>query len=312
MKEAARGLRVSRRWLRVGAVVGALVLFAGAAFVGYVSWKSADSLIHPARNVASATPADVGVAFEDVSFATADDVTLDGWWMTESVEGHNGTVVFLHGYGESKNQSLKVAPFLVAHGYDVLAFDFRAHGESEGDVTTVGLVETRDVEAALLYVASRPEADVDRVALIGFSMGAATALNAAGSLPQVDAVIADSAFATLTNIASNSITHFTGLPKYPYGPLSVMFAGWMVGHDVGDNRPIDRAAALDVPLLVIQGEADTIAFPDDDGRALATAAAAATYWLVPQATHVRAVDVEPESYAARVLDFLGQHVATAS
>lgn len=302
-------MRRARLWRRVAALaLAALVVLAGA-FVSYVSWRSADSLVHPARQVPSHDPAMLGLAYENVTFATSDGLALTGWWMPEQVEGHNGTVVFLHGYGQSRNQSLLVAPFLAAHAYDVLAFDFRAHGESGGDETTVGLVETRDVRAAIDWLLTRDDVDASRIALVGFSMGGATAINAAPEIPEARALVVDSAFASLTNIASNSITHFTGLPRWPYGPLSVLFAGWMVGHDVGDNRPVDVLATLDLPVLVIQGEADTIAYPDDDGRALHGAASAGEFWMVPEATHVRAIDTAPDEYAERVVAFLGRHLA---
>src|SRR5207248_1416848 len=96
--------------------------------------------------------------------------------------------------------------------FDVLAFDFRAHGESQGDHTTVGYDEARDVDAAVSFAAQR---DPQNVALLGLSMGGAAGLNAAPDLPAVRAVVTDSAFATLDDIAANSITHFTHLPKYP-------------------------------------------------------------------------------------------------
>lgn len=299
-----------RRVVRIVAIVVVVLLVVGyGGFVTYVSWKSADSLVHPDRDPITGTPANVGLAFENVTFTTTDGLALSGWWMPEDAPGHNGTVVFLHGYGDNKNQSLKIAPFLVEHAYDVLAFDFRAHGESDGSLTTVGLVETIDVRAAVDYLTERGDVDMERLALVGFSMGAATAINAAPQVPEARAIVADSAFATLTNIASNSITHFTGLPKYPYGPLAVIFAGWIAGHDVGDNRPIDVLRGLDTPILIIQGEADTIAFPGADGGALHSAAAAGELWLVPEATHVRSVELQPEAYAERVVDFLGRHVA---
>ena len=300
-----------RRWVKWAALALALVLLGYAAFVSYVSWRSAESLIHPERERSDETPATFGLAYENVTFPTEDGLSLRGWWMPERGPGHNGTVVFLHGYGDSKAQALEVAPFLLNASYDVLAFDFRAHGESDGDATTVGLVEAEDVRAAIRHLQQRPDADADRIALLGFSMGAAAGLNAAVTLPEVDAIVSDSGFATLTNIASNSITHFTGLPKYPYGPLAVLFAGWMVGHDVGDNRPMDAARALHAPVLVIQGADDTITFPDDDGETLraASAASGSVYWLVPGAKHVQAVRVAPDEYAERVVAFLGAHVA---
>lgn len=297
--------------VRIAAVSVAVLLVLASAFVVFVSWRSAQSLIHPARDQPPDDPSTLGIAYENVSFTTSDGIGLVGWWMPERAPGHNGTVVFLHGYGESKNQSLKVAPFLVDAAWDVLAFDMRAHGDSGGDTTTVGLEETKDVRAAVDHLAARGDVDMSRLALYGFSMGGATAINGAGHVPEARAIVSDSSFATLQNIASNSITHFTGLPKYPFGPLAVLFAGWMAGADVGDNNPVHAIAAQGRPVLVIQGADDTIAYPAGDGEALRDRAPPGSeYWLVPGAKHVRAVDVAPDEYEARVLAFLAKHAAT--
>ena len=283
------------------AVVLALLLVAAGA-VAAVSWQSADKLVHPARDLPQADPAGRGLAYENVTLTTADGLDLSAWWIPANASAR-GTVIFLHGYGDNKEQALFVAPFLHEAGWNVLAFDFRAHGLSEGDETTVGLVETADVRAAYEVAAAR--ADPARVALFGWSMGAATAINAGAEVPEARAIVADSAFATLENIASNSITHFTDLPKYPFGPLAVVFAGWMVGRDVGDNRPIDLVGDLGRPVLVIQGADDTIVYPEDDGAALAARAPpGSAYWLVEGAGHVGAHEAAPEEYRARVLAFL--------
>lgn len=272
-----------------------------------MSWRSADQLVHPGRALGGATPADVGLAYENASFS-ADAGALAAWWVP--AENATGTVVFLHGYGDSKAQAVPLLPFLHEAGYHVVAFDFRAHGESAGDVTTVGLDEVADVRAAIAFAQAKDPAAADDLALLGFSMGAATALNAAAVAPEVDVVVADSAFATLTNIASNSINHFTDLPRFPFGPLSVLMAGWIIGKSVGDNAPVRALASVSAPVLIIQGEEDVIAFPDDDGRALAAAAPPGSQiWLVPGAAHVQAHAVAPAEYEARVATFLAQRLS---
>lgn len=272
-----------------------------------MSWESADKLVHPERRLAAATPADHGIAYREIALRASDGVGLAAWWMPALGEAR-GSVVFLHEYGEQKAQSLVAGPFLHEAGYHVLALDFRAHGASGGGATTVGLDEARDVEAAVAWLLAGPEPE-GRIALVGWSMGAATALNAAPGLPEVDAVVADSGFATLENVAGNSIRHFTGLPRVPFGPLSVTFAGRQVGRDVAENRPIDRIRDAGAPVLVIQGEADTIARAEDDGRALfAAAPPGSELWLVPGAGHVAASAVAPREYEARVLAFLAANL----
>lgn len=290
-----------RAWKVVLALFVVILLLAGGA-VAYVSWRSADSLVHPARAHATRTPADAGPSYEAVGFAATDGVRLAGWWIP--AEHARGTVVFLHGYGESKAQALAYAPFLHNASYNVLAFDFRAHGESAGDHTTVGADEVRDVEGAWAWMRER---GIDRghVALMGLSMGAATAINAAPALPGLRAVVDDSGFATLDNIASHSITHFTDLPQYPFGPLAVLFASRMVHQDIGENQPVRAVRGVHAPVLVIQGGRDDIAFPDVDGRAVFDAAPKGSQWLLePAASHVGAHAANAARYEASVLAFL--------
>lgn len=287
-----------------GVTLAALVLLAGAG-VAAVSWRSADALVHPARDASAQVPA---LPHERVSFAASDGVPLVGWWVPAPEA--RGVVVFLHGYGDSKDQSLPLLPFLHAEGYHVLAYDARAHGESGGDHTTVGLDEVQDVRGALAFAAARDPEAAENLALVGWSMGAATAILAAALEPSVDAVVADSSFATLQNIASNSITAFTGLPKYPFGPLSVTFAGWMVRENVARNAPLHAAPHVAGPMLVIQGLDDTIALPGEDGEAIARAAPAGSQlWLVPGAAHVQAHAVAPGEYERRVSAFLAERLS---
>lgn len=275
--------------------------------MGFVSWRSADELIHPERRLGGATPADVGLSYENASFA-ADAGALAAWWVP--AQNATGTVIFLHGYGDSRSQAVPLMPFLHEAGYHVLAFDFRAHGGSAGDVTTVGLDEVADVEAAIAFARAKDPLASEDLALLGFSMGGATAINAAAISPHVDVVVSDSAFATLTNIASNSITHFTDLPRFPFGPLSVAMAGWMVGKSVRDNAPVHAMARVSAPVLVIQGADDVIAFPDDDGRALADAAPEGSrLWLVAGAAHVQAHGLAQAEYESQVSAFLAEHLS---
>lgn len=296
-----------RRWLRPAAATVAGLLLVGG-LVGAVSYELADRLLHPPRELRDATPAWRGLDYERIGLATDDGVPLVGWWVP--AEEARGTVVFLHGYGASKAQSLAVLPFLHRAGYHVLTFDFRAHGESGGTYTTVGLEEARDVRAAVEWLRGRPEAATDRVALFGWSMGGAAALIAAPDLPEVEAVITDSTFARLDNVVSHSLSAFTGLPHRPFGTLSILFASWMAHRSVTDNEPVGFAQHLGRPLLVIQGDRDPIARAESDGEPLARAAGVfGELWIVPEADHVNARRADPAAYEARVVEFLGRHLA---
>ena len=292
----------SPRMVRISAsALAVLLLLAGVATIG-VSYEAADRVVHPPREHSRATPAHRGLAYQDVAFESSDGVPLVGWWMP----AHEpiGTVIFLHGYTASKSQVLSVAPFLVRNHFNVLAFDFRAHGESGGIFTTLGIDEAQDVRGALDHLAARG-VDMDRVALFGWSMGAAAALHAMPIAPEVRAVVADSSFARLTNVVSSELTRMSELPAYPFVPLILFFASHMTDREPGDNEPEREARAIQRPLLVIQGSKDALAEPEGNGEALARAAGAwADLWLVEGAGHVDARRTNPFEYERRVVSFL--------
>ena len=294
-----------RRWL---AWTFAALLVASGGLVAAISWEGAERAVHPPRHHPPVTPASRGLAFEDVAFATEDGLTLRGWWVPASPGAP--VVVFLHGYGASKAQALSVAPFLHRAGYAVLAFDFRAHGASDGTHTTLGLEEARDLRAALGWLGTRPEADRDRVALFGWSMGAAVALLAGGQLPGVKALVADSAFAALDQVILRVLPAATGLPAFPFATLCVTFASWKVGHSPREARPADAARDLDVPLLIIQGLDDDVA-RESDAEAIHAAAKRSELWLVPGARHTGARHADPAGYEAHVLGFLRDALSAA-
>lgn len=285
----------------------ALLLTAGAG-AGTLSYLAADRLVHPPRELSTATPAHRGLAYEDVSFVTEDGLRLAAWWMPAPADAL-GTVVFLHGYGASKAQSLSVAPFLHRAGYHVLALDLRGHGYSEGGHTTFGIDEAADARAAYAYLAQRGDLDAHRVAFFGWSMGGATALLAASSLPSVRAFVVDSSFARLDNVVANSLSSLTGLPPFPFSPLTIGFASLMTQRQVGDSQPARATNDLSRPVLIIHGQADHLVRHDVDAIELQRAAGArGELWLAPDADHVNARRHHPREYEHRVLAFLATHL----
>lgn len=300
-----RGRQLSR--LVAALLVSAGLLATGA--VAYVGYAAADRFIHPARDTDARTPAIEGLAFTNISFETKDGLKLAGWWIPAPNDPTAPTVIFLHGYGASKAQSLGVASFLHNAGYHVLAFDFRAHGQSEGRFTTVGIDEVDDVRAALDWLASRPDVDASRVALFGWSMGAATALNSAAHDLPIRALVLDSPFASLDVVAARMLTRSTGLPTYPFAAASFVWAQWMTHHAITDDKPVRSAPQVATPLFVIQGQSDSILGTDDGKDVRAAAGANATFWLVPGAGHLDAVNEAPVEYQAKVLGFLARAFA---
>ena len=95
------------------------------------SW-GANALLHPQRRPVTRAP---DRPFEAVEFDGA-GVKLKGWWFHAG--GTRGTIVVLHGVGDNRGASIGIAQRFTARGFDVIAYDSRAHGESGGAACTYG------------------------------------------------------------------------------------------------------------------------------------------------------------------------------
>lgn len=109
-----------------GAVVLALLAYPGVSLI------VAERLTKPYRRALASSPAVFDLDYEDVSFPSAgDDIDLRGWFLP--VAGSDRVVVIVHGRNSNRTgddgQLVSHAAALVDRGYNVLLFDFRAHGE---------------------------------------------------------------------------------------------------------------------------------------------------------------------------------------
>ncbi len=187
-----------------------------------LSWQVGLGLIHPEREPVTADPASRGLDYENVAFTSRDGIRLEGWFLPAAGGVAPRTVVFAHGYGKNRLQddvpALDVAAALVRAGFNVLMFDFRNSGSSGGDRTTVGQEEVQDLAAAVEWVRATYGPD-QAVGLLGWSMGAVTAILTAGGAEPVQAVVADAPFADLRTYLEENLSHWTGLPEFPFNWL---------------------------------------------------------------------------------------------
>ena len=289
----------------IGLSAGGLVLLAYAG----VSLVVAESLTKPYRRALVASPADFGLSYEEVTFAsTGDAVPLRGWFVP--AEGSDRVVLIVHGRNSNRTgddgQYVPHAAALAAHGYNALLFDLRGHGESGGVRYTLGTAEQRDVLGAVAYLKSRGFAP-ERMGFWSHSMGAATVLLASAVSPDVRTIVADSSFARLEDLLDEELPRASGLPGF-FNPPILFFARTVFGADARILNPVEVVADLPPDsLFIIHGQADGL-IPVDHARRIAAAAGPAVYdlWLVPDARHDRVSTVVPERYETRVLAFFDE------
>jgi pimeloyl-ACP methyl ester carboxylesterase len=238
--------RPRRRWLKRGGV--ALLLATGLFVFGWVPFFLAGLATHrrfsfPDRDNAGLTPASFGLAHEDVRFASRDGVALAGWWVPAAES--RGTVVMVHGLNRSRVEMVRRIPFLHERGWNALAFDLRRHGESGGDVTTLGAREKDDVAAATAFARVRAPGPV---VAWGVSLGGASAALAAAEDPQIAGVICDSSFRDLPDTVRHHVHIVRGfrwwLRLVPAWPLADQVLFWMKVRGGFDPAQVDvRGAA---------------------------------------------------------------------
>ncbi|MGB3715729.1 MAG: hypothetical protein WA996_14970 [Candidatus Promineifilaceae bacterium] len=150
--------RGCRYWLNLGLfALGAI--FIGLLFLQFVGhpYFLSKGWAHPnSPAVCCTTPADYGWDYEEVSFSTADGLTLRGWYIPSRNEA---AVILAHSIGSNRVSMLPLADLLARHDYGVLLFDIRTHGESEVTVLPFGGDEAEDVICAATYLQTRDELD---------------------------------------------------------------------------------------------------------------------------------------------------------
>ena len=271
-----------------------------------ISLYAAYSMTKVTRKLFEQKPDNFGLKYEDVSFLSRDGLTLRGWWLEGG--GRKQAIVMIHGAnGDRADQGIKmldIAGEMVKAGYNVLMFDLRGHGQSEGERLSLGYYEQSDLLGAIDYVKQR---GMNKIYVIGFSMGAATALMTAANCKLIDAIVADSSFAYLADIVEPQFSKRSNLPKL-FIPLITFFMKKIYGIDLSMPKPIDAVRQLTMPpILIIHGGQDnTVPVKHASILAKASRNPNTMLWIVPEAEHVGSYRSRPKEYITKVLSFFDQ------
>ena len=256
--KASRGTPGSR--FGRGPVVAAGGLVAAAAFyLGLCAFVVSSSLSPKSSECTNETPFDSGLAAEDVRFESDwDRIPLAGWLLASAGDR---AVVLVHGLDDHAwdGDQPDIAAAYVKAGFHVLAFDLRGHGRSGGHRLGLCWDERRDVRAAVDLLLGRGFKP-GTIGIHGTSYGAAVALLAA-AIPEIRAVVADSAFADMRDVMDREIQKRTGVPSWMVRlflrPGIAVVAKVLHGLDL-ESIPPERAvpAIAPRPILFIQGGED--------------------------------------------------------
>ncbi|MBI5478454.1 MAG: alpha/beta fold hydrolase [Deltaproteobacteria bacterium] len=231
----------------------------------------ANAILHPYRRPVTRTPSH---AYDNLYFA-GDGLVLKGW-RVRTYMPRRGVIIYLHGIGDNRQSSLGLVSRFVPKGYDVIAYDSRGHGTSQGDTCTYGVYERRDLKSVIDSLRE------EHVILFGVSLGAAVALQEAADDPRVIGVVSVATFSDLRTVARDRAPFFAS-----EGNIRDAFtlAEAQGKFRVDDASPIVAAPRIRVPVLLFHGAADTDTKPAHSQRVHDALGGPKKLALVPRAEH---------------------------
>ncbi len=224
----------------------------------------------------------LGLAHETVSLTAEDGVRLDALFLP--VKGSRFTVLLAHGNAGNLSHRLDRTLFLQSRlGADVLLFDYRGYGKSEGSPDEEGTY--RDARAAYRWLTEARRVPTDRLVLFGESLGSAVVLDLALAHP-CRALVLEAPFTSVPDMAA------VVLPFLPRAFVRTRY----------DN--LGKVGRLRVPLLVLHGDRDEVV-PFAQGRRLfERAPGPKRFFAIPGSGHNDTYIVGGEAYWRTVADFV--------
>jgi fermentation-respiration switch protein FrsA (DUF1100 family) len=236
-----------------------------------------------------ATPADIGLDYEDVGIDTADGERLHGWYVPAPAGHARGVLLFFHGNAGNISHRLESIGIFNRLGLDVLIIDYRGYGLSTGKPTEAGTY--LDAQAAWNYLRQARGVAAGRIVVFGRSLGGAVGAWLASQLPADEtpaAVIIESGFSSGADMARR---------LYPVFPARLLTR---LQYPV-----VDYAERLRSPLLVVHSRDDEI-IPYAMGRAIFEAAPQPKSFLELRGDHNAGFWISREGYTAGLEAFLGE------
>src|SRR5690349_2027244 len=281
--------RFFRRELLIGIAVtfifGCVVFFCG------LRWLESMMTFRPERMTARERKSPPAGA-EIVWFNSADGTRLNGWFFESHSKPAIATIIFCHGNGGNITNVGWMGQRFAKRGFNVLLFDYRGYGASEGVAVTEADIYA-DGDAAVAFVTKkgiRPE----QIVLYGQSLGTTVAADVA-SRGKYGAVVLESGLSSASSLATSAV---------PWLPR------WL--HFLGKNRFESARKLADVrsPILIAHGDPDGT-IPTSEGRLLFAAANEPKKLLiVPGAGHV-VFGNAGEHYLSQVEQFMRDATITA-
>jgi fermentation-respiration switch protein FrsA (DUF1100 family) len=256
--------------------------------------------LRPPKYISDTNPEKFNLEYKKISFQTKDGLTLRGWFIPSNYS--NATIIIGHGFPFDKGNILPVTKFLNKH-YNLLYYDFRYFGESDGKITTIAYKEQDDLLQAIDYLKSRE--DIGKIGVMGFSLSAGNALLV--NSQNLKAIVADSSFANLQELLKTVYWIFPWITKYPFMWVTSLYAKIFLRINLSKISPLENVKSITTPILFIHGSEDS-QIPVKHSKMLHENAPNSELWIVEGADHGMSFSANPKLYEKKVMDFFDKQL----
>lgn len=278
-----------------------------------VSIKAGWVLSHPQKVMPDESVKREFATLVDITFKDVENKhNLSGWFVR--AENSDKMIIFVHGYKSNRMIFNKSTPDFIKEAlrqnYNVLAFDFRGNGKSDGDTTTFGYYEKNDLLGAINYAKGK---GAKHIVLLGISMGGATAIITASSNPQmVDGIVSDSAFAELKPYLYRNLPAWSSLPTFPFSYAIIPAASFFAKINPSDVSPLNAIGNIPPEkVMLIHSEDDTVVPYEECLKIFKASYSATKLLVVKSAPHGKIFELNKEIYLKRVFKFINERVESA-
>jgi fermentation-respiration switch protein FrsA (DUF1100 family) len=230
-------------------------------------------------------PSYLGLSVQRVEFPTEDGLTIVSWIIPATHDSTGFWLLICHGNAGNLSEFGRPAHYagLRQLGLNLLAFDYRGYGESEGVPTERGLYH--DAQAAYRYLRETLGVPAGQIVVFGHSLGSAVAVDLVSRV-SVGGLIVEGA---LTSAIER------GQELYPFIPVR-----WIAA---SRYPSIEKISRVTVPKLFLHARGDEV-IPLAHGRRLYEAAPPPKSFVELQGGHGDTFDVDSANYFGSIAQFL--------
>lgn len=247
-------------WMFIRSVVLIIISLYIIMVIALVIFQS--RLIYMPHREIVITPAQIGLAYEEIYLKSSDETELSAWFIP--AENSRAVILFCHGNAGNISHRLESIQLFNHLGLSVFIFDYRGYGLSDGKPSEQGTY--LDSEAAWQYLVEIKQIDPSEIIIFGRSLGGSVAARLASHYMPL-ALIVESSFTSINDI---------GAKIYPIFPIKLISRF--------DYNTIDYIQNSKCPVLIVHSRDDEM-MPFDHGQRLYKSAKEPKEFLEISGTH---------------------------